>query len=709
MRSPLVLLSLSTLLLATTAVAAEPTAPSTGAGAPRPTWAPEEIIVTGTRRDTFAARDSAAATRTATPLIRVPQSIQVLTRTLLEEQDQQTLSDALRNISGVTPARTSELVLINPSIRGFDAEIFLDGLPAFGSTPTVDPGSLVNAERVEVAKGPSSTLFGGGLGAPLGGIINVVSKTPTREPGGSVTLRGGSFATLSAAADVNQPVADRIALRLTADYETADSHIDDVERERYGVYPALSAQLGERTELVLRGQFTGFDQLEYSGLPAAITVGSQGLLVPRDRFSGAPDAPLTEIRNDMVSASLTHGFTDSVTGTVLARWYRNSFEEYGSFIFPGFFPPAAATPTVYPLLKAYLPSEVEQRTVHANLQAELAHGSVRHTLLAGVEVDDTDYFARIGFDFNPIGLIDYRNPASDPAFGAVPVLTRTQDDDYSTTAAFVQDQVSIGERLHLLAGLRWSQAKLDQAGEATDATYHRLSPRLGATVDVAEGVALFAGWSEGFRMVSGFFGIETPVPETSTSYEGGLKLAMDDIGLSGTLALFELTRRNVAVGDPANPGFQIQTGEQRSRGIEADLVWEPTPSVSLLASYAYTDAEVTEDTTIPVGSRLRRTPEHAGRIAARYRVLDGALAGLGVGAGLTFVGRQEITLPNSFSVPAYETVDLQVSYEVDRWRLALSVVNLTDADYFDPYQYLNQPVVSPGQPLSAFVTLSASF
>ena len=702
------LIALSTLLLATTAVAAEP-APDAAAVPDRATWAPEEIIVTGTRREGFAARDTATATRTATPFIEVPQSVQVLTRTLLDEQDRQTLSDALRNVSGVTPAQTSELVLINPSIRGFDAEIFLDGLPAFGSTPTVDPGSLVNAERVEVGKGPSSTLFGGGLGAPLGGIINVVSKTPSTTPGGSATLRAGSFSTLSVAADMDQPLSDRLALRLAADYELANSHIDDVERERYGLYPALSARLGERTELVLRGQFTGFDQLEYSGLPAEITVGPRGLLVPRDRFSGAPDAPRTEIRNEMISATVTHGFSDAFTGTVLARWYRNSFDEYGSFVFPAFFPAAPASPTVYPLLKAYLPSEVEQRTVHANLQARLDHGKIRHTLLAGMELDQTDYFARIGFDFRPIGQIDYRNPASDPSFGAVPALTRTQDDTYGTLAGFVQDQVSVGDRVNLLAGLRWSRAELDQAGAATDATYHRLSPRLGATVDVADGVALFAGWSEGFRMTSGFFGIAAPIPETSTSYEGGLKLAMNGSGLSGTLTVFELTRRNVAVGDPANPGLQIQTGEQRSRGFEADLVWEPTPALSLLASYAYTDAEVTDDTTIPVGSRLRRTPEHSGRLAARYRVLDGALKGFGVGAGLTLVGRQEITLPNSFAVPAYETVDVQASYDFGRWRFAVSVVNLTDSAYFDPYQYLNQPVVSPGQPLSAFATLSVRF
>lgn len=90
------------------------------------TWRGDEIVVTG-QRSAYAASDASSATRTPTPLAEIPQSIQVLTSTLIEEQDLQTLPDALANVSGVVPARTLELLTREKIIRGFDAATFFDG------------------------------------------------------------------------------------------------------------------------------------------------------------------------------------------------------------------------------------------------------------------------------------------------------------------------------------------------------------------------------------------------------------------------------------------------------------------------------------------------------------------------------------------------------------------------------------------------------
>ena len=210
-----------------------------------------------------------------------------------------------------------------------------------------------------------------------------------------------------------------------------------------------------------------------------------------------------------------------------------------------------------------------------------------------------------------------------------------------------------------------------------------------------------------------FTGLEAPKPELSRNYEAGVKLAFTDIGLSGTLALFEQTRRNVATPDPdpanAVMGYSVQSGEQRARGFETDLTWEPTPAVSILANYAYTQAEVREDNTIPVGDGLPRVPKHSGRLAARYRILDGAAEGLSFGAGVTALSARELTLPNTVSVPGYALLDAQVSYDFDRYSVSLSGVNLTGREVFETYQYLGSPLVLPTQPRSAYVTLSARF
>jgi len=143
--------------------------------------------------------------------------------------------------------------------------------------------------------------------------------------------------------------------------------------------------------------------------------------------------------------------------------------------------------------------------------------------------------------------------------------------------------------------------------------------------------------------------------------------------------------------------------------VETDLVWEPLPAFSLLANYAYTDAEVTRDNTIPIGDTLPRVPRNSGRIAARYRVLDGPAEGLSFGAGVTAYSRRELTLPNTVSVPGDALLDAQASYDFGRYTVEVSGVNLGGSRAYDTYEYLSFPVVMPVQPRSAYLTLKARF
>jgi iron complex outermembrane receptor protein len=177
--------------------------------------------------------------------------------------------------------------------------------------------------------------------------------------------------------------------------------------------------------------------------------------------------------------------------------------------------------------------------------------------------------------------------------------------------------------------------------------------------------------------------------------------------LTGTISVFDQIRDNVATADPNNLGFNIQTGRQRARGVEADIVWEPSPAFSLLATYAHTATKVTADNTIPVGSELTRVPKNSGRIAARYRVLNGPAKGLSFGAGVTALSARQLTLPNTISVPGYAVIDAQAAYDLGRFSIQVSAVNLGGRRAFDSYQYFGNPLVMPIQPRSAFVTLKA--
>ncbi|WP_230771632.1 TonB-dependent siderophore receptor [Sphingomonas sp. Leaf4] len=301
------------------------------------------------------------------------------------------------------------------------------------------------------------------------------------------------------------------------------------------------------------------------------------------------------------------------------------------------------------------------------------------------------------------------DPDYDVSFGQVLRPGLLQTDRYATLAIYAQDQADYG-RLHLTGSLRYTRLKFREDQQATDATYHRLSPRIGATFDVVPGVALYAGYSTAFRGAFGLLTRFTPRPETSRNIEGGIKLAATRLGLSGTLALYEQTRNHVATPDPdpAHPFLSVQTGQQRSRGVEADVIWEPRPAFSLIANYAYTDAAVTRDSNASlIDDRLPRVPRHSGRIAARYRFVDGDAKGLSLGAGVTAFTAREVTLPNTVSVPGYAAIDAQAAYDIGQFTVQVSGVNLGNARTFDTYQYFAFPVVMPTQPRSVFVTIKA--
>ena len=664
---------------------------------PTPSWTPD-IIVTATRDSAYSI-DAASVTRTDVPLIAVPQSIQVLTRTLLDEQLAITLADALTNVSGVVATRPYEAVLANPLVRGFSAEIFIDGLPAYGGTAVVDPSSLAGYEAIEVAKGPTSTLFGGGTGAPVGGIINLVTKTPQADAFYSASVRVGSFGTLSPSWDINQPLGKAVGLRLAGEYQSGGDYIDDVNAKRLSFNPSLSVALGEATQLIIVGNYSRVTQLEYAGIPAEV-VGLPG--VDPFQFSGTTDAPRTEITNAMVTGTLTHNFSDAIDATVQVRHYDSSFDENATFIYPPVWPPSG---TVYPLLRASLPTDVGETTVDASLTATFATGALQHTLLAGFQWDATSYDAAMYFDFTPIGLKDWAGPTTG-AFGTVPPFFLGQTDDYSTIAGYLQDQIQWGP-VSLLASLRVTDLGYKSVEAAADAHYTRVSPRVGATWEFTKGIAAFAGWATGFRATVNFIGLEPPVPQTSSSVEFGLKAGGWN-GVSGTLAFYRVTRQNVPTADPNNPFLQVQTGEQRSQGVDLDLIWEPSPAWSVLANYAFTDATVTKDNTIPVGDALARVPRNAGRAAVRYRFQNGPARGLGIGAGVTAASGAPLTLPNTVSSGSYATVDAQASYTTGAFRFGLSIVNLLNNGYFLPYQYFALPLEIAGQPRSAFLTMGVT-
>ncbi|MEM8766697.1 MAG: TonB-dependent siderophore receptor [Pseudomonadota bacterium] len=693
-------------------VAAAGPASSVQAAERAPSWQlQEEIIVVGDRAESYAVKE-ANIIRGGIAIRDWPQSVQVLNRTLLDEQNLRSTTEALRNVSGVIPNHEQETVLVNPFVRGQEAEIYLDGLVGYGDTAVLDPSTLIAFERVEVAKGPTSTQYGGGVGAPTGGLINLVTKTPRDEASYDLALRGGSFNTRSFEGDINQPLSEAVGFRLAGEWFQSDDMIDAVEVERLTLNPSLSAKLGEDTELIIRGLYNEIEQLEYTGIPAEVARLPE---VDDRQFSGAVNAPNTEVENLSLHATLEHAFNDDFGAMLQLRYFSSEFEEYSSFPFLNFFP---IDGTSAPIIRGQLPVETEEVTVDAALSYQLRHsGSVEHNLRLGITWDLTDYTAGSGFDFTPIGVLDYASGVNDLDFGPIPAINSTIENEYQTLAVYLQDHVAIGDRWHLLLSGRLSRYGLKEleGGSGADERYTEFDPRVGITYRVNDSLSVYGGYATGSRIVPFFTGVNSaaPVPEESESTEVGLKIAGNQ--WSGTVAVFRLDREKIPQTDLTDPNFgSVQTGRQRSEGVEVDLVWEPIPRLSLLASAAYINSENRTDivsfgTTFAAGNQLSRVPETSGRIAVRYRFLDGVLAGLGLGLGLTFADGAPLTDANEFFSDSYSVVDLQADYSIGPWLFRFNVVNLFDEDYLMPYQYLLQPVARPGQERSAFFSVGLSF
>ena len=719
----------------------------------------EEVFVYGKSDESVVVDKTMSVSKTMTDLLLLPQSVVVLNRSFLDQQGSRTLSDALINVSGVSGISPSETLIADYKVRGFDAFIYYDQMPAFGQVPTSSPESLINIERIETVKGPTSTLYGGGVGAGVGGLINIVTKSPEPEASALVGVQAGSFNTVNPYFDVNQPISDAVGLRLTGSYQQADSQFDAVESSSWSVNPSVLFRFSERSDLTLKGQFSDFEYREYAGIPAIGSTENASYDIPLDRYPGATDTPKSSVENNMVTARWNYVISDSTGFNLAARYFDSKPVEYSSWPAPdvtGIIADTLAvfglaqpfdpfTDPVYAVVNGSLPTKNEQYNMNANLVHRLQLGQTEHQLLFGVDADRTDNDAALYSDtycdvfaattaliadpFNPVVIgeylatvgavpyVDISDSSSDVRYGpkSTAACFGEQQYRYESYGVYLQDQISVGERWHIDAGVRGNWIESSESDE-TESSAEDRSPdndkvvgRFGVTYSVSESVSLFSGYGQGFQAPIGVIlsSNATPEPSESESWEVGVKWRADN-GSSGNLAYFDLQRTNIATSDPANPGFQMQVGEQESKGLELDFVWMITGQWRLLGNFADIDAKVTEDNTLPEGEKLARVPGTSGRLSLRHD-FGGALSGLALQFGALYRDSQQITLPNTFTVDDYTIFDSQASYTWRDYVVRLAVSNITDKQYFDPHGFLGLPVVQPGGERAAYVTVEARF
>ncbi|UUX48883.1 TonB-dependent siderophore receptor [Nisaea acidiphila] len=647
----------------------------------------------------YIATTSASATKTGTSLLETPQSISVVTRDQVESQGAQSVVQALRYSSGVAAEiRGSATRYDIPYIRGFGAPSdpiqYQDGLRMLrGPGYALPQVEAYGAERIELLKGPSSTTYGSAM---PGGLVNVITKKPTEEARGEVEFLVGSHERYQAAFDVSGPANEdgTILYRLVALGRDSETQVVHTEEQRAYIAPSLTWNATDDTSVTLLTSYQKDPEGGYYGILP--TTGSlwdspAGAQISRDFNDGDP--AFHEFDREQVSLGyeFEHRFDD--TWLVRHNLRYLSVDSIADDVATLSLASDGHTINRYALATDESASGIAS---DLQAQAEFDTGPVRHTTLVGFDYQYLDSSQVRDFGLAP--SIDYL----DPEYGIATDLTLSaftdQDQTIAQAGLYLQDQASFGNWTVLLGG-RFDHVRTDTDNNLTSSNQSQndnaFSWKSGVVYSFDNGVAPYASYSTSFLPVSGtdYLG-DALDPTTAKQYEIGVKYQPQSFNGLFTLAYFDITQEDVVTS--VSPISRYQTGEVRSRGIEAEAKVALTERTNVIAALTYTDAEVTESVGFDEGDSPVAIPDILASLWVDHRIEESFLDGVTIGGGARYVGESVGGYsPNAFTVgatrldmPSYTLFDAMVAYDLgtlsdrlDGVSAQLNVANLTDETY----------------------------
>jgi iron complex outermembrane receptor protein len=674
--------------------------------------------------------------------LETPQINQVIDEDLLRDANALDLNQAL-DLSASVARQNNFGGLWNAfSVRGFQGDINLpsgflvNGFNAgrgFGG-----PRDISGVEAVEVLKGPRSALYG--RGEP-GGTVNLVTKRPQFETSGYAQFQGGSFDFYRGDVDVQTSLGDNIGVRVAGFYEDAGSFRGPIESQRFGIYPSVTALLGEATTITYELEYSEQDIPFDRGVVFAEEFGFS----PITTFTGEPqDGPIeTDVLGHQLE--LQHDFSENwnlLAGvgfrdtTLVGGASENNFLGRQTFNLDG--------QTISRFFR-FRDFDSEYFVARAEISGQFETGSLTHNLIFGADYDsfDSNLFINrfrgpfIGTDPSiDVATLDAQAllllNAFNPVFGQFPSpaeIASLNTDRVETLDGFgfyLQDQIEITDQLQVRIGGRFDsfdQSLSDFGAVPSEGSFDRFSPQFGIVYLADEGLSFYGSYGEGFRQQTGSdFEGNGFDPNITESYEIGAKL---DLGaysnsVSGpiNLTLFHIEQSNILANDdrPGVTGFFLFTaGEARSRGLEFDANVSFDSGLNLFLSYAHTDAEFTNNTLeesgfgamVEAGDALINSPRNQLAIQASQDFeIGNTLAS--VGGGMLHVGSRNGFTGFDFDLPAYTTARAFAEIEIiEGVLLRADVDNIFDETFFT--NSFADVWVQPGSPRTFRGTIRYSF
>ncbi|UOK41158.1 MULTISPECIES: TonB-dependent receptor [Flavobacterium] len=688
-----------------------------------------EVIVSGSVINRTLANGKAGI-----KTIDLPQSVQVINRKMLEQQQVTRLSDVIKNVNGVYVGSARGGAQESLWSRGYDMtanNMFKNGFRYNGgSMPEV-----ASLEQVEALMGSSALLFGN---VAPGGILNMVTKTPNFTRGGSVSFQAGSYAYYKPTVDFYGPLNSTIAYRFIGSYENAESFRDVVTRERFYVNPSVLFKAGKRTYFLLQSDYLRDNWTPDFGTGA---IGREVVDLPRNTYLGA---------------RWSNGLTTqaSFTGQISHKFHKNwkfssntSFQDYGrSSEGTERIQPAADGTLNRPLGKnKNLESIAGQQF---NLQGTFNSGSVRHQLSTGV---DTDYSFTQGYTYvySPANYdtVNIYDPSTYETDHGIPEATNTKivKTEANRVGVYAQDLVSFTEKIKLLAGIRWSW----QQSEATTYNYKAneyapeddpnpktdpkridaaFSPKVGLVYQPVKNTSIFASYANSFTPNTGVDIYNQPLEASIIDqFETGVKKDFWNGILTANLTLYQIVNNNLAQtaefkADGTNntdPNVKALSGQTTSKGIEVGATVRPIEGMDIVAGYSYNDMRYTKTSGLTgsyiEGDRLVRTPANTANMSFFYTIPDGKFRGLSVGTIANYIGERIAgwnntngqTIPDrTIPLDGYTTIDVSAGYKWRQFSILCRLSNITNELNYTVHENYS---VNPIAPRQVMTTLKYQF
>jgi iron complex outermembrane recepter protein len=652
----------------------------------------------------------------------LPQAVVTIDRTVLERQQALRLSDVLMNTNGV---------YVMGNTGGYQEEIAGRGF-AFGSSNTFKNGTRYfngampetsSLEKVEIMKGSSAILFGN---VAAGGILNLVTKKPKFESGGSVSMRAGSFDFYKPTIDVYGSVlgSKKLAYRLNGTYEKGNSFRENVGSERVYVNPSLWYKLSDKTDIIVEADYQKDRRTADFGVGA---VNYTLVDVPRERFIGV-NWSYFDIEQKSANLTINHRFNDT--------WKLNitgAYNGYDSDLFANLRPNSTnLIQASGKWIRGLQRSEVNQNYFlgQVDLTGTFNTGNLNHNVLIGSDIDQyrtqtTAYAALTKYDSTNIYQPNLYVSRTDIPSLNVNTITSSP---INRAGVYVQDLISFSQKVKLLAGVRYSYQETSsnvetfkkdaKTGVVSSTTTQNttfdgaFTPRLGLVYQPTKMMSVFGSYANSFTLNTGVDVLGNALPPSFIDQvEVGVKNELFGGLLSANVTVYQIVNSNLAQtsleNGNTNSNIKELAGEVRSQGVEVDLKSKPFLGFSLMAGYSFNETKYMKSNIFIEGSLLRYNPNHTANASVYYTFSNTKLKGLNVGLTAMYFGERmagrstRLTVKNDtyklIPVNAYSQIDLNAGYNFTKFSIRTKVSNLLNAMSYNVHDDNSVNPIAPRQ------------